>query len=143
MSTSMSLKALIDVQAQINFYSLELVKMNSKYEANSAKLSKYQQWEEQWNEKYDDCYYAEEGKEVKIGNNIFASGCECAAEEYADEKVRQRDEQVYLELADLDMEYESRKTMLDTLLQELRAEEEALKNQTSTSAQDTNLLNAG
>ena len=32
---------------------------------------------------------------------------------------------------------------LDTLLQELRAQEEALKNQTSTSAQDTNLLNAG
>ena len=89
---------------------------------------------------YDSCYYAEEGKEVKIGNNPFTRGNECYAIAYADQKVRKYDEELSLELADLDMEYDTMKTMYDSMLEQLRAQQEAEKTATSNAAQDTGLL---
>ena len=46
-------------------------------------------------------------------------------------------------LAELDIEYDTMKCMYDTLLEELRAQQESEKTATSTAAQDTGMLNAG
>ena len=64
------------------------------------------------------------------------------ADQYAHAKVDQYNEELSLELADLDMEYDTMKTMYDTMLEELRAQQESEKTATSTAAQDTGLLQA-
>ena len=63
------------------------------------------------------------------------------AEQWADYKVEEYDEETLLELTDLDMEYDSIKTMYETLLAELRAKEESEKSLVQTNAQDTGLIN--
>ena len=55
--------------------------------------------------------YAEEGKEKTINGRTYNSGSEKEAEEYAYAKVQQRDEEVYLEVADQDMRYEEMQTI--------------------------------
>lgn len=139
-NTSALLLNLLNTNADINYYTQQSIYWSAKYEANSAKLSKQVKAEEKWMDAYDSCYYAEEGKEVKIGNNPFTRGNECYAIAYADQKVREYDEELSLELADLDMEYDTMKTMYDSMLEQLRAQQEAEKTATSNAAQDTGLL---
>ena len=62
------------------------------------------------------------------------------ADKYAHAKVKQYNKELSLELADLDIEYCTMKTMYDTMLEELRAQKESEKSATSTAAQDTGLL---
>ena len=116
---------------------------SNKYDANQAKLSKYTKYEENWEKAYDDCYGAEEGKEVKINNTPFARQNDAEAIRYADLKVEERDEDYYLLLSDLDIEYDSLKTMYETLLETKRAEQEALKSAVSNAAQDTGTTSGG
>ena len=58
-------------------------------------------------------------------------------------KVKEYDEAYSLELADLDIEYDTMKCMYDTLLEEMRAQQESEKTATSSAAQDTGLLGQG
>jgi hypothetical protein len=140
-NTAALLLNLLNTKADINYYTQQSVYWNAKYEANYAKLSKQVKAEEKWMDAYDSCYYAEEGKEVRIGNgNPFTSGDECEAIAYADQKVREYDEELSLELADLDMTYDTMKTMFDSLLEQMRAQQESQKTATSNAAQDTGLL---
>lgn len=140
-NTAALLLNLLNTRADINYYTQQSVYWNAKYEANSAKLSEQVKYEEKWEAAYDSCYYAEDGKEVKINGVAQKSQCECTAMAYADQKVKQYDEDLSIELAELDIEYDTMKTMYDTLLEELRAQEESEKTATSTAAQDTGLLN--
>ena len=57
-----------------------------------------------------------------------------------DYKVDEYDEELSQELADLDMEYDTMKTMYDSMLEQLRAQQETEKTATSNAAQDTGLL---
>ena len=139
-NTSALLLNLLNTNADINYYTQQSIYWSAKYEANSAKLSEQVKYEEKWESAYDSCYYAEDGKEAKIGNNIFKRGNECQAIAYADQKVRQYDEELSIELADLDIEYDTMKTMYDSMLEQLRAQQEAEKTATSNAAQDTGLL---
>ena len=63
--------------------------------------------------------------------------------EIAGNTINQYNEELSLELADLDIEYDTMKCMYDTLLEQMRAKKESEKTATSTAAQDTGLLNAG
>ena len=139
-NTAALLLNLLNTNADINYYTQQSIYWNAKYEANSAKLSEQVKYEEKWEAAYDSCYYAEDDKKVKIGNNIFENGCECSAMSYADQKVKQYDEELSIELAELDIEYDTMKTMYDSLLEQMRAQQEAEKTATSTAAQDTGLL---
>ena len=56
--------------------------------------------------------------------------------DYVNKKVTE----IRVELADLDIEYDTMKTMYDTMLEQLRAQKESEKTATSTAAQDTGLL---
>ena len=139
-NTSALLLNLLNTNADINYYTQQSIYWSAKYEANSAKLSKQVEAEEKWMDAYDSCYYAEDDKKVQINGNPFENGNECYAIAYADQKVREYDEELSLELADLDMEYDTMKTMYDSMLEQLRAQQEAEKTATSNAAQDTGLL---
>lgn len=130
----------LTTKADINFYTQESIKWNAKYEANSAKLEKQVNYEEKWEAAYDSAI--DNTKTYSAGNVTVTEGNknERLADAYAHAKVKQYDEELSLELAELDMEYDTMKTMYDTLLEEMRAQAESEKTATSTAAQDTGLL---
>ena len=141
-NTAALLGNLLNTNADINYYTQQSIFWNAKYEANSAKLEKQVKYEQKWESAYDDA--KNEDKECKIGNNTWKAKNQTLsdklADEYAHAKVKQYDEELSLELADLDIEYDTMKTMYDTMLEELRAQKEAEKTALSTAAQDTGLL---
>ena len=140
-NTSALLLNLLTTNADINYYTQQQIYWSNKYEANSAKLAKQVKYEEKWNDAYDDCYYAEDDKKVKVNGVEQANQCECTAIAYADYKVEEYDEDLKNELADLDLEYDTMKTMYVTVLEQLRAQKEGQQEATSNAAQDTGLLN--
>ena len=101
-----------------------------------------EKYEEKYLQAYDDAQNVD--KTCKIGNKTYKEKDQVlsdkAADAYAHAKVKQYDEEVLLELAEEDMEYDSLKTVLETSITELQAEKESWKQQTATSAQDTHLL---
>ncbi len=144
-NTAALLGTLLCTNADINYYTQQSIYWNAKYEANMAKLEEQVKYEENWCKAYDSAMTAD--KDYKVGGKTYvykdSNPCEEMAEAYADAKVHQYDEELSMELADLDIEYDTMKCMYDTLLEELRAKQESEKNATSTAAQDTGLLNAG
>lgn len=142
-NTAALLGNLLCTNADINYYTQQSVYWNAKYEANMAKLEEQVKYEEKWENAFDSAIdntktLTAAGVTVKEGNK-----CEDIADAYAHAKVKQYNEELSLELADLDIEYDTMKTMYDTLLEEMRAKQESEKTATSTAAQDTGLLNAG
>ena len=139
-NTAALLGNLLNTNADINYYTQQSVFWNAKYEANSAKLEKQTKYEEKWESAYDSAI--DNTKTYSAGNVTVTEGNknEMLADAYAHAKVKQYDEELSLELADLDIEYDTMKTMYDTMLEELRAQKESEKSATSTAAQDTGLL---
>ena len=139
-NTAALLGNLLNTNADINYYTQQQIYWNAKYEANSAKLSKQVKYEEKWQSAFDSAI--DNTKELKAGGVVVGEGNqnEMQADAYAHAKVKQYDEDLSLELAELDMEYDTMKTMYDTMLEELRAQQEGQKTATSTAAQDTGLL---
>ncbi len=140
MSTASALAKLLQVESDLNYYTQQQIWYANKHTDMSAKVARYAKYEEKWEEAYDECMYAEEGKQKTINGRTYSSGNEAAAEEYAYAKVQQRDEEVYLELTDKDMEYDTMQEMYNTLCEELRAEKEKDMQEVSTEAQNTHLL---
>ena len=141
-NTAALLGNLLCTNADINYYTQQQIFWNAKYEANSAKLKKQVNYEQKWQDAFDDAQNAD--KTCKIGNTTWKEKdkvlSDADADAYAHAKVKQYDEELSLELAELDMEYDTMKTMYDTLLEEMRAQAESEKTATSTAAQDTGLL---
>ena len=139
-NTAALLGNLLNTNADINYYTQQSIFWNAKYEANSAKLSKQVKYEEKWQNAFDSAMNNDKdisagGFTVKAGNNN-----EMLADAYAHAKVKQYDEELSIELADLDIEYDTMVSMYDTMLEQLRAQQESEKTATSTAAQDTGLL---
>jgi len=105
-------------------------------------LQKQIKYEEKWENAFDDAQDVD--KTCKIGNKTWKKKDEvlsdAEADRYAHAKVSQYDEALSMELFERDIEYDTMKTMYETLLEELRAQEESTKQATSTAAQDTGLL---
>ena len=139
-NTAALLGNLLNTNADINYYTQQSIFWNAKYEANSAKLEKQVKYEEKWESAFDSAI--DNTKELTAGGiKVSANNKnEMLADKYAHAKVKQYDEELSLELADLDIEYDTMKTMYDTMLEELRAQKESEKTATSTAAQDTGLL---
>ncbi len=139
-NTAALLGNLLNTNADINYYTQQSIFWNAKYEANSAKLSKQVKYEEKWQNAFDSAM--DNTKELKAGNVTVGEGNNnpMVADDYAHAKVKQYDEELSIELADLDIEYDTMVTMYDTMLEQLRAQQESEKTATSTAAQDTGLL---
>ena len=142
MSTAAQLGSLLNTQADLNFYTMQLNYWSGKYEANSEKLQKQVKYEEKWEAAFDDAQNVD--KTCKIGNKTWKEKDQVLsdkmADAYAHAKVQQYDEELSLELAELDVEYDTMKTMYEALVTELQATKESQKQSTATSAQDTHLL---
>ena len=139
-NTAALLGNLLNTNADINYYTQQSIFWNAKYEANSAKLQEQVKYEEKWQSAFDSAIdntkdLTASGVTVRANNQS-----EYIADLYAHAKVKQYSEELSLELADLDIEYDTMKTMYDTMLEELRAQQESEKTATSTAAQDTGLL---
>ena len=130
----------LNTNADINYYTQQSIFWNAKYEANSAKLEKQTQYETKWESAFDSAI--DNTKELSAGNVKVGKGNknEMLADAYAHAKVSKYNEELSLELADLDIEYDSMKTRYDSMLEQLRAQKESEKTATSTAAQDTGLL---
>ena len=139
-NTAALLGNLLNTNADINYYTQQSIFWNAKYEANSAKLQKQVKYEDKWESSFDAAI--DNTKELTAGGiKVSANNKnEMLADAYAHAKVKQYTEELSLELADLDIEYDTMKTMYDTMLEELRAQKDGQKQATSTAAQDTGLL---
>ena len=141
-NTAALLGTLLTTNADINYYTQQQIYWSNLYDANAAKLAKQVQYEEKWERAFDDAQDVD--KTCKIGNTVYKEKGKVLsdqdADNYAHKKVEQYDAELKLELEDLDMEYDTMKTMYETMLEKLRADEEAQKQATSTAAQDTGLL---
>ena len=139
-NTAALLGNLLNTNADINYYTQQSIFWNAKYEANSAKLEKQVKYEEKWESAFDSAI--DNTKELTAGGiKVSANNKnEMLADKYAHAKVKQYNEELSQELADLDIEYDTMKTMYDAMLEELRAQKETEKTATSNAAQDTGLL---
>ena len=139
-NTAALLGNLLNTNADINYYTQQSIFWNAKYEANSAKLEKQVNYEEKWESAFDSAI--DNTKELTAGGiKVSANNKnEMLADKYAHAKVKQYNKELSLELADLDIEYDTMKTMYDTMLESLRAQKDSEKQATSTAAQDTGLL---
>ena len=151
MATSAILLQLLAVKEQINYYTAQQMFYTNKYNSNHKTYTELSKRVEGWETKHDDVEGLENGKKKTINgveytneqaccaatSFIYHVDCssESAAEEYYQDDL---DEQVELEY--LDMEYDAQKTLFDTMLETLQADEENLKQQLSEEAQDTHLL---
>ncbi len=141
--TAAALGSLLTTQADYNYYIQQQMYWSNKYEANMAKLEEQVKYETKWESAMDDATNVD--KTCKIGNKTWKEKdvvlSDSEARRYADAKVTKYDAELSLELADLDIEYDTMKTMYDTLVQELSAQKDAEKTLVGTCAQDTGLLN--
>ena len=140
-NTAAQLGNFLSVKADINFYTQQSIYWNARYEANQEQLEKQVKYEEKWESAYDSAYGPT--KDIKWkGGQVISEGTEnkALASAYADWKVAQYNEELSLELAEMDVEYDTMKTMYDTLLESLRAQETAEKQSLSSAAQDTGLI---
>ena len=150
-ATAASLLAYLNTRADINYYIQQQQFWSAKYTANEAKLAEQVKLEDKWMSEYDKAF--EEGRSTELKYNACGlsgtigkeqiAASEAIAEAYAYTKVDEYDEELSLELADLDIEYDTMKNMYDTLIETMRAQEESQKTLTSENAQDTGMLNAG
>ena len=144
MATTASLAQLLSLQNKLNFYTQEQIKYSNLLDANSSKLSKQTKYEENWNKEYDKAQDSSRSSALKMNGNIFldkeVAGTDAQAFQWAEYKVEEYDAELLLELADLDMDYDSMKTMYDTLMEETRAQVDGLKQLVSTEATDTHTI---
>ena len=62
------------------------------------------------------------------------------ADAYAHAKVKQYNEELSLELAEMDIEYDTMQTMYEAMLEQLRAQKDSENTAVQNAAQDTGLL---
>ena len=138
--TATSLAMNLGTTQEINFYTRLAARYNDLYENNLDKLEEQVKYEEKHCDAYDKCYYAEDGKEVKRNGRVYANNNECEALAYADEVVHQYNQALKEELAEMDMDYEIMKNMIDTKLTALIEREKSEKSLVQQNAQDTGLI---
>ena len=139
-NTATLLSTLLNSNADINYYTQQQIYWSGKYEANSAKLSKQVKAEEKWESAFDSAI--DNTKELNCGGvRVNANNNnKQIADAYAHAKVKQYNEELSLELAELDVEYDTMQQMYETMLEPLRAQKEGQKTATQNAAQDTGLL---
>ncbi len=134
------LGSLLNTKADKNYYTQQLMFWTAKYEANQEKLEKQVKYEN----KYLDASEAAIGntRELKAPHVTVHEDNKDkdTAERYAHAKVDLYDEELSEELAELDVEYDTMKTMYETLIASLEAQEESEKSLTQQDAADTNML---
>ena len=142
MATAAVLASLLQHKSDLAHYTQQQIFFANKQSATAAKVADMKKHDEAWVKDYDKVMDADKDVEVKSGKakGTYTAGDEHDAERYANKRQGDRDEEAYLNMCDLDMEYDSMKAMYEALQEELRAMVDAEKEKVSTDAQDTNIL---
>ena len=159
MTTSAVLLQLLTVQAQIDAYTAQSIRINNQYDANHEKLAEYQKYEETYNDKYDklyNCDYESSDKTFKAGNYNETgystvtlkkdgkySDTELAdwANGYALSYIKDDNfSEILYDLEDIDIELDTMKTLIETQLETLKAQKEKLQSELAAEAQDTHQI---
>lgn len=142
MSSVSQLATLLEKQASLNYNTMQLNHWSAKYDANATKLQKQVKYEEDWEKAFDSAQDTD--KECKIGNETWKKKGEALsdadADKYAHAKVKKYDEELSLELAELDVRYDTMKTMFEAQVTSDQAQVQSLKQSVATEMQDTKLL---
>jgi len=143
MSASASLLALLNCKADLNYYTAQEIYWTHQYDSNSSKLKKLEKYETAWNDAYDKGYAAD--SDLSVNNQTIVTkgnGGDTAGRTYANAKCPEylKYKDTIDDLRDLDIEYDTMKTMYDAMMEEKQAEYDSLKEKTSTECQDTHLL---
>ena len=135
-----NLGTLLNTKADIAFYTQMQIFYSGKYEANAAKLEKQVKYEEKWESAYDSAI--DNTKDLTAGGYTVKSGNQNkqVADAYAHAKVKQYNEELSLELAEMDIEYDTMQTMYEAMLEQLRAQKDSENTAVQNAAQDTGLL---
>jgi len=142
-NTAASLGSLLCTNADLNYYTQQLTYWSNKYEANAAKLGEQVKYEEKWEDAFDDAIG--NTKQLKAGDVVVGEDnqCENLADRYAHAKVKHYDKDLSLEFADLDIEYDTMKTMFETIIEIERAQQQSEKELVSKNAAETGLIGQG
>ena len=140
-TVSMQLLNVLGLKSEIAYAERELIRTASKAEEYTKQAQKYAKYEEAWNSDYEECYYSE--KKVTYKGVDYYNENEDAAAAYADAKTPQRNLEIYEELTDLQVDYETQQTLWETALEYNKNLLNNYNQNLSTSTQDTGLLNGG
>ena len=140
-NTSAQLLNYLGTKADISYATQQSIYWADKYQANQKRLNEQTKHETAWNNAYDKCYGQADDKCIKFEGKEYYGNCECDAVDYADAKVTEYNEELKEELAEIDVEYETMKTMWEAELEVLNNRAEAEKQNLATAAQDTCTLN--
>ena len=142
------------IKAQISEYEVQNTRWNDLATAMAKKLSGQENLQTKWDSAsgtIDEKWHAESGGDLSYGEDTFMIGgsgygkySRCDKEEiarsYANRKVPNYDPDKLEEYTALDIEYSTMTSMYETLLDELNAEADGLKEKLGTEAQDTHQL---
>ena len=148
MATAGLLAQYMSIKSQLSYYELQDTRWNDLATAMSKKLSEQESAQGKWEDasgKVDDVWGQESSSLIYKGVTYWNKGYHTmsqsqAATMYANAKVPKFDSDKLDEYTDLDMEYSTMVAMYDTLLEELQAMADGTKEQLSTEAQDTHLI---
>lgn len=148
MSTAALLATLQMKQGELTYYTQQQIFWARKHEDATAALKTQTDLESKWEQKYDKVMDLEDDKKVKIGGVEYTGAAlgtnrESKAQQYADEQVKGYDEAKLEDLTEQDIEYESMKTMYETLQKELQAEVDNLNEKVGNEAGKTYLIGGG
>ena len=115
-NTAALLANYLSTNADINFFTQQMVYWGNQQEANARKLEKMQKYETKWENAVDSALSNREA--LSCGNVYVESNNQTQelAESYAHAKVEEYDYETLLDLQEKDIEYDTMKTMYDTLL---------------------------
>lgn len=154
----------MSVKNQLTYCEQQKTRWDNLATAMTKKLSEQEKGEEKWNSQYDSAESAcNDTTELKLNGNVVlkkedsgyggwkpsrvANRCglntsskEAFASSFASKKVPKYDPALLEEYTDLDMEYETMSAMYETLVTELEAQRDGLKERVSADAQDTHIL---
>ena len=139
-NTAALLGTLLNTKADINYYTQQQIYWSGKYEMNSAKLNKQVNYEEKWQSSFDAAI--DNTKDLTAGGITVKSGNQNkqVADAYAHKAVSKYNEELSLELAEMDIEYDTMQTMYEAMLEQLRAQKDSENTAVQNAAQDTGLL---
>jgi len=141
------------IKNQISYYEVQNTRWNDLSTAMAKKVSGQENLQSKWDSAsgtVEDKWSDENGNVSYQGETFLLKGSptgkllratkEEVARSYADRKVPNYDPDLLEEYTALDMEYSTMTSMYETLLDELQAQADGLKEQLGTEAQDNHLL---
>ena len=140
-TVSMQLLNVLGLKSEIAYAERELIRTASKAEEYTKLAQKYAKYEEAWNSDYAECYNSSD--KVTYKGVDYYNENEDAAVAYADAKTPQRNLEKFEELTDLQVDYETLQTLLETEIEYKKNLLNSYNQNLSTAAQDTGMLNAG